>query len=118
MFKAVYYRGLDELEGTRLYKEIAKRMSAITNTPAHKVRKIAHCQNGASFLFEGEKIGTRRQNVFKCPIHNDLIILPAGYDWEFVRIIDYGKPASPYSGFWWRNFPMKNRTLPYPRRGL
>ena len=118
MFRPVYYRGLDELEGTRLYKEIPRRIIPNRPTMPHKIRKTVSCPKGAIFLFEGEKIGTRRQNVFKCPIHNDIITLPRGYDWKFIRIINYGKSAPSYSAFWWKNFPMKRRTLTYPQRGL
>lgn len=118
MFKGVYYRGLDELEGTRLYNEIPKRITSSRGTIPHKVRKTVTCLKGATFLFEGERIGTRHQHVFKCPIHNDLIILPRGYDWKFVKVLSAGKPAPSYSNFWWKNFPTKRRTLPYPQRSL
>ncbi len=118
MFKPVYYRGLSELEGTRLYREIPKRINSIRETYPHRIRRVVRCSKGAIFLFEGQRIGQRRQNVFRCPIHNDIIILPRGYDWVFVKVINEGEAAPSYSGFWWKNFPTKRRTLSYPKKAL
>jgi len=117
MFKGVYYPGLRELEGTYFYREVPKRISSARREPPHRVRRTVKCPKGAIFLFEGEPIGARRQNVFKCPIHNDIIILPRGYDWEFVKILSYGEKPLFFSGFW-QGYPYKRRTLPYPKKEL
>ena len=117
MFRPINYPGLKELEGTYLYNEIPKRLASIRLEPPHPIKKTAFCKNGGKFLFEGQRIKERRQRVFRCPLHNDLIILPAGFDWQFIRILEYGKEPLAFSGFWQKRFPISEvSTLPYPQK--
>jgi len=100
MGRPVNYPGLKELEGEFFYREIPSRLSQISKADVGRIVHRVTCAKGGVLEYEGVPTKVWAQRVFRCHLHNDTLILPQGYQWRFLRVINEGEPVRQFMPLW------------------